>query len=222
MKAPTPRAIAIDGPVASGKTVVGKAVAGRLGYRFLDTGTMYRAVTWTAIRRGVDFADFKALASLADSVAMRLEAGDRLTVDGEDVTDHLRDHDVERAVSSVVSAVPGVRTALVSQQRAVADRGPIVMVGRDIGTTVLPDAPVKIFLQASAEVRARRRYDQIHEEGGSIRYDRVVSDLAHRDKIDSERAVSPLRPAPDAIVIDTDDMTVEQVIERLQYIVESA
>ena len=109
-----------------------------------------------------------------------------------------------------------------SQQRAVADRGPIVMVGRDIGTTVLPDAPVKIFLQASAEVRARRRYDQIREGGGSIRYDRVVSDLAHRDKIDSERAVSPLRPAPDAIVIDTDDMTVEQVIERLQYIVESA
>ncbi len=218
---PTPRAIAIDGPVASGKTVVGRAVALRLGYRFLDTGAMYRAVTWTALRRGVDFADCEALASLASSIAMRLEAGDRLTVDGEDVTGHLRDDDVQRAVSPV-SAVPGVRTALVSQQRAVADCGPIVMVGRDIGTAVLPDARIKVFLQASAEVRARRRYDQIREGRGSITYDRVVCDLAHRDKIDSERAVSPLRSAPDAIVIDTDHMTVAQVIERVQYIAESA
>ena len=218
---PTPGAIAIDGPVASGKTVVGRAVALRLGYRFLDTGAMYRAVTWAAIRRGVDLADCEALASLASSVAMRLEADDRLTVDGEDVTGHLRDDDVQRAVSPV-SAVPGVRTALVSQQRAVAARGPIVMVGRDIGTDVLPDAPIKIFLQASAEVRARRRYDQIREGGGSISYDRVVCDLAHRDKIDSERAVSPLRPAPDAIVIDTDHVTVEQVIERVRHIAESA
>lgn len=218
---PTPRAIAIDGPAASGKTVVGTAVAARLGYRFLDTGTMYRAVTWTAIRRGVDFTDCEALASLASTVDMRLEAGDRLTVDGEDVTGHLRDDDVQRAVSPV-SAVPGVRTALVSQQRAVADRGPVVMVGRDIGTAVLPDARTKIFLQASAEVRARRRYDQIREGGGSISYDRVVCDLARRDKIDSERAVSPLRPAPNAIVIETDQMTVEQVIERVQHIAESA
>lgn len=218
---PTPRAIAIDGPVASGKTVVGRTVAVRLGYRFLDTGTMYRAVTWAAIRHGVDIADCRALASLASSVAMRLEAGDRLTVDGEDVTDHLRDDAVQRAVSSV-SAVPGVRTALVSQQQEVAYRGPIVMVGRDIGTAVLPDARIKVFLQASAEVRARRRHDQICEGGGSISYDRVVCDLAHRDKIDSERTVSPLRPAPDAIVIDTDDMTVEQVIERIQHIAESA
>ena len=218
---PTPRAIAVDGPVASGKTVVGAAVAIRLGYRFLDTGTMYRAVTWAAIRRGVDFADCEALTSLASSLAMRLDAGDRLTVDGEDVTGYLRDDDVQRAVSPV-SAVPGVRTALVSQQRAVADRGPIVMVGRDIGTDVLPDARIKIFLRASAEVRARRRYDQIREGGGSTSYDRVVCDLAHRDKIDSERAVSPLRPAPDAIVIETDHMTVEQVIERVQHIAESA
>ena len=218
---PTPRAIAIDGPVASGKTVVGKAVALRLGYRFLDTGAMYRAVTWAAIRRGVDFADREAMASLASSIAMRLESGDRLTVDGEDVTGHLRDDDVQRAVSPV-SAVPEVRTALLSQQRAVADRGPIVMVGRDIGTAVLPDARIKIFLQASAEVRARRRYDQIREGGGSMSYDRVVCDLAHRDKIDSERAVSPLRPAPDAIVIGTDHMTIEQVIERVQHIAESA
>ena len=221
MTVPTPRAIAIDGPVASGKTVVGRTVAVRLGYRFLDTGAMYRAVTWVAIRREVELADCRALASLARSIAMRLEAGDRLTVDGEDVTDHLRDDAVQRAVSSV-SAVPGVRTALVSQQQAVAGLGPIVMVGRDIGTDVLPDARIKIFLRASAEVRARRRYDQIREGGGSTSYDRVVCDLAHRDKIDSERAVSPLRPAPDAIVIDTDRMTVEQVIERVQHIAESA
>lgn len=211
------KAIAIDGPVASGKTVVGRAVAGRLGYRFLDTGSMYRAVTWTAIRRGVDLDDHTALAFLARSVDMRLEAGDRLIVDGEDATDHLRDDDVERAVSPV-SAVPGVRTALVSQQRAVADRGPIVMVGRDIGTAVLPDAQIKVFLQASSEVRARRRHNQNRDRDGSISYERVSDDLARRDKIDSGRAMSPLRPAPDAIVIDTAAMTVDQVIDQVQYL----
>ena len=178
---------------------------------------MYRAVTWTAIRRGVDLDDHTALAFLARSVDMRLEAGDRLIVDGEDATDHLRDDVVERAVSPV-SAVPGVRTALVSQQRAVAEREPIVMAGRDIGTVVLPDARVKIFLQATAEVRARRRHKQNRDRGGSISYERVSDDLARRDKIDSGRAMSPLRPAPDAIVIDTAAMTVDQVIDQVQYL----
>ena len=209
--------IAIDGPVASGKTAVGRLAAGRLGFRFLDTGAMYRAVTWVAIRREIGLEDAEALTRLAGSIEIRLvpsEARDRLVVDGEDVTDHLRDQDVERAVSQV-SAVSGVRTAMVSQQRAVARQGPIVMVGRDIGTVVLPDAGVKVFLEASVDVRAKRRYDELRSQGKSPDYQDVVDDLASRDKIDSERADSPLMPASDAVRLDTDDLTVDEVVERI-------
>ena len=209
--------IAIDGPVASGKTAVGRLAAGRLGFRFLDTGAMYRAVTWVAIRREIGLEDAEALTRLAGTIEIRLvpsEAGDRLVVDGEDVTDHLRDQDVERAVSQV-SAVSGVRTAMVSQQRAVARQGPIVMVGRDIGTVVLPDADVKVFLEASVDVRAKRRYDELRSQGKSPEYQDVVDDLASRDKIDSERADSPLMPASDAVRLDTDDLTVDEVVERI-------
>ena len=209
--------IAIDGLVASGKTAVGRLAAGWLGFRFLDTGAMYRAVTWVAIRREIGLEDAEALTRLAGTIEIRLvpsEAGDRLVVDGEDVTDHLRDQDVERAVSQV-SAVSGVRTAMVSQQRAVARQGPIVMVGRDIGTVVLPDADVKVFLEASVDVRAKRRYDELRSQGKSPEYQDVVDDLASRDKIDSERADSPLMPASDAVRLDTDDLTVDEVVERI-------
>jgi cytidylate kinase len=209
--------IAIDGPVASGKTAVGRAVAGRLGLRFLDTGAMYRAVTWAAVQRGTGLDDPNALTELAESIEMLLvadEAGDRLLVDGEDVTDHLRDRDVERGVS-LVSAVSGVRTAMVSQQRAVARQGPIVMVGRDIGTVVLPDADVKVFLEASVDVRAGRRYHELCSQGKSLDYQHVVDDLTSRDKIDRERADSPLTPASDAVRLHTDDLNVDQVVERI-------
>ena len=209
--------IAIDGPVASGKTVVGRLVAQRLGCRFLDTGIMYRAVTWVALSRGVGLEDDEALAGLATSLEMRLvpgEAGDRLLVDGEDVTDFLREPEVDRGVSQV-SAVSGVRRALVEQQRAIASEGSIVMLGRDIGTVVLPDADVKVFLKASVEVRARRRYSELQEKGLDISYDQVASDLERRDRIDSERAASPLRPADDAIQIDTDSLSVEDIAERI-------
>ena len=209
--------IAIDGPVASGKTVVGRLVAQRLGCRFLDTGIMYRAVTWVALSRGVGLGDDEALAGLATSLEMRLvpgEAGDRLLVDGEDVTDFLREPEVDRGVSQV-SAVLGVRRALVEQQRAIASEGSIVMLGRDIGTVVLPDADVKVFLKASVEVRARRRYSELQEKGSDISYDQVASDLERRDRIDSERAASPLRPADDAIQIDTDSLSVEDIAERI-------
>lgn len=209
--------IAIDGPVASGKTAVGRAVAGRLGLRFLDTGAMYRAVTWAAVQRGTGLDDPNALTELAESIEMLLvadEAGDRLLVDGEDVTDHLRDRDVERGVS-LVSAVSGVRTAMVSQQRSVARQGPIVMVGRDIGTVVLPDADVKVFLEASVDVRAGRRYHEMRSQVKSPDYQDVVDDLTSRDKIDSERADSPLAPASDAVRLHTDDLTVDQVVERI-------
>ena len=214
--------IAIDGPVASGKTVVGRLIAQRLGFRFLDTGIMYRAVTLVALNRGVEPGDDEALAGLAESLEMRLvpgEAGDRLIVDGEDVTDFLRELKVDRGVSQV-SAVSGVRSALVEQQRAIAGEGSIVMLGRDIGTVVLPKADVKVFLTASVEVRARRRYRELQENGSDISYEQVVSDLERRDRIDRERAASPLRPADDATQIDTDNLGVEEIAKRILAAVE--
>ena len=214
--------IAIDGPVASGKTVVGRLIAQSLGCRFLDTGIMYRAVTLVALNRGVELGDDEALEGLATSLEMRLvpgEAGDRLLVDGEDVTDFLREPEVDRGVSQV-SAVSGVRSALVEQQRVIAREGSIVMLGRDIGTVVLPKADVKVFLTASVEVRARRRYRELQENGSDISYDQVASDLERRDRIDSERAASPLRPADDATQIDTDNLDVEEIARRILATVE--
>lgn len=212
-----PTSIAIDGPVASGKTAVGRLLARRLGCRFLDTGAMYRAVTLVALERATDLEDGDALTGLATSLDMRLtagESGDRLVVDGQDVTDRLRDAEVERGVS-LVARVPGVRSALVRQQRAIAREGPVVMVGRDIGTVVLPDAGVKVFLRASAEVRARRRYLELAAKGNAPDFRQVMDDLVRRDKIDSARDDSPLRPALDAIQIETDNMGIEEVVEKI-------
>ena len=217
MASAEPRSIAIDGPVASGKTAVGRLVAQRLGWRFLDTGWMYRAVTLAAVDRGIAPSESDAVASLAASVEMSLEAGedgDRLKVDGEDVTDHLRDQQVGRSVS-VVSAIPGVRSAMVPLQRAIAREGPIVMVGRDIGTVVIPDASAKFFLTASAEVRINRRHQELADRGLDPGYARVAEELMQRDRIDSERDDSPLLPAKDAVLIETDSLNVEQVAERI-------
>lgn len=209
--------IAIDGPAASGKTAVGTALARRLGYRFLDTGGMYRAVTLVALRGNVNLDDDDALTSLAEAVRIDLvadAAGDRLLVDDEDVTDRLRDQDVDQNVSQV-SAVRGVRTALVRQQRRIGEQGSIVMVGRDIGTVVLSDAKAKVYLDATVDVRANRRYQEINSGGPSLSYQQILQDLANRDRIDSQRTESPLTPADDAMVLDTKDMTVEQVVESI-------
>jgi cytidylate kinase len=205
--------IAIDGPVGAGKTVVGWRLAGRLGYRFLDTGLMYRAVTLAALDRGTDFESDEALAEVANALAFEMREGeeaDRLLVDGEDVTDRLRRTEVEANVSRV-SAVPGVRAALVNAQREMADNGGIVMVGRDIGTVVLPGADLKVFLDASQDTRAKRRTD----ETPGARYENVLESLIRRDRIDSGRTVSPLRAAEDAQVIDTDGMTIDEVVEHI-------
>ena len=215
--------IAIDGPVASGKTVVGRHVARTLGCRFLDTGAMYRAVTWVATMRGIELDDAESLIRLVNSLEMRLissESGERLLANGEDVTDHLRDLEVDRGVS-LVSKVSGVRSSMVAQQRTIAQEGPIVMVGRDIGTVVLTDAKVKVFLKASVDIRARRRLNELKETGQSPDYRQVVDDLLLRDKIDSERQDSPLRPANDAVQIDTDNLEITEVAERILSIVES-
>jgi cytidylate kinase len=212
-----PITITLDGPVASGKTAVGKLVAERLDCRFLDTGMMYRAVTYAAQQRGVNLEDPEGLVELAERLDMRLTAAngeDRLTTDGEDVTGKLRSPEVERGVS-LVARVPGVRRAMVSQQRAIAGEEPIVMAGRDIGTVVLPDAPTKVFLTASVAERARRRHMEMERQGRIVAYEQVVAGLQRRDKIDSERDDSPMRPAKDAAVLNTDEKTIQEIVEQI-------
>ena len=207
-------AVAIDGPSASGKSVIGREVARRLGIRFLDTGIMYRAVTWASIRVGIDPGREQELTSLAADSEIRLTSvceEDRLLLDGDDITDRLRLPEVDAAVSAV-SAVSGVRSALVAQQRAIASDGPIVMCGRDIGTVVLPDACLKVFLTATVEVRARRR---AAENAKNADYVKIMDELTRRDRIDSDREDSPLRPAEDAITIPTDSMTIEEVVQAI-------
>lgn len=214
-----PRTIAVDGSAASGKSSIGRLLAAELGYPFLDTGMMYRAVTVIALRRGIDLDDSEALAALAGGMSMEVRlsqpsSGDRtrILVDGVDVTDELRSQAVEDAVS-IVSQAPGVRHAMVARQREIAGHQPIVMAGRDIGTVVLPDADLKIYLDASVEERARRRHSEFEGLGRDASHDAVLQDLRRRDRIDSERAVSPLRPADDARVIDTDGLGQSDVLE---------
>lgn len=209
--------IAIDGPVGSGKSTVAKLVAQKLGYRHLDTGAMYRAVALLALRRGVDLHDAHGLGELARSVELsfRMSGGEqRICVDGEDVEDAIRTPEVSRA-SSLVSAVPEVRDALVKHQRRMAEGGGVVMEGRDIGTVVLPDAEVKAFLTASPEERARRRLLQLQSQGIDAAYEDVLAELIQRDERDLRRSVAPLKAASDAAVIDTDNMTLEDVVGRV-------
>ena len=219
----SPISIAIDGPVASGKTSVGRRVAERLGVRFLDTGMMYRAATLAAVHAGVDIRDEDALARLVSSLEIRVvggETGDRLLIDGRDITDELRSPLVDGSVSEV-SAVPAVRSLMVQQQRAIASEGSIVMVGRDIGTVVLPDATAKIFLTASAEIRAQRRRRELDQGGRSADRGEVMATLRHRDKIDAGRDDSPLKPDAAAVTIETDRLGVDEVVEIIVSKVES-
>ena len=196
-------------------------MARRLGYRFVDTGMMYRAITCAALDRNVDLDDHAAVARLPSSVSIAMEPGApdapqaaRVVVDGADVTDRLRSPEVGEAVS-LVSRVPEVRDAMVALQRELAGRGGIVMVGRDIGTVVLPDAPLKIYLDASPEQRAGRRHQELLAAGREETLEEVRKQLALRDQIDSGRAASPLRPADDAVVIETDRLTLDDVVERI-------
>ena len=207
-------AVAIDGPGASGKTTVGARVAGRLGFRFLDTGLTYRAATWAALRRGVNMEDDEALAVMTRSLDIRITEASRVLVDGVDATDDLNTSEVDGSVSRV-SAVRGVRVALVPIQRRAAEDGPIVMVGRDICTVVLPDARTKVFLDASPEVRSARRRADIVRAGGSVELKKVSDELRRRDTYDSGRKESPLMVAKDAVVIDTSEIDVDEVVERI-------
>lgn len=215
---PAPSCIAIDGPVAVGKTTVGRLLAARLGYRFVDTGNMYRALAWKALKLGIDPEDGPALTRLAEETRLELppeEGGEGgLLVDGEAVSAALRTPEVERAVSPV-ARFSGVRRALVEQQRRLAAQGGVVMAGRDIGTHVLPEASIKVFLRASPRERARRRHREVAASAAEPGYQSTLADLERRDRIDSQRAVSPLRPAPDAVIIDTERLAPEEVVDRI-------
>ncbi len=215
-----PSTIAIDGPVASGKSTVGRRLAQRLGYRFVDTGAMYRALTVEAVRVGIDLEDEAALARLAQDTAIDIESseGNRVIVNGRDVTAELRSDAVERGVSPV-SKVAGVRTVLVKKQQAMAVGGGIVMAGRDIGTNVLTGADLKIYLDVSVEEQARRRYNELLALGEDVEYQAILDNLIRRDRIDSSRSANPLRPADDAVRIDTDKMDEDGVVEYIMKLV---
>jgi cytidylate kinase len=210
--------IAIDGPAASGKSTIGGRLAERMGYIYLDTGVMYRAVTWMALVRDIAIEDEDRITVLAehlqvDVVRPTVEDGRQYTVlaDGEDVTWAIRKPEVDRGVSPV-SAYPGVRAALTAQQRRIGRQGQVVMVGRDIGTVVLPDADLKIYLDATQNERVERRYREVVGRGEPADYCVVLESVRRRDEIDSGRALAPLRPAEDAVVIDTTPFNVEQVL----------
>lgn len=216
-----PNTIAIDGPAASGKSSVGSRVAETLNYLFFDTGVMYRAVTWIALRRAVDLADEDAVSKIAADVPIDVrppsQADGRacdVFVNDDDITWACRRPEVDANVS-VVAAYPGVRAALSKQQRRIGLRGEVVMVGRDIGTVVLPEADLKVYLDASAEERARRRYDEIVARGEKADYDEILVKVKKRDHVDSTRDVAPLRPAADAVIINTDQLDEDQVYEKM-------
>lgn len=216
-----PRTIAIDGPAGAGKSTIGALVAERLGYLFLDTGAMYRAVALAALERVIDPDDAIALEKLAREVRINIgpptiRDGRAYTVllDGKDVTWDIRDGRIDRVVSQV-ARVPGVRDAMLEQQRGLAARGRVVMVGRDIGTVVLPDAERKIFLTASAAERARRREEELAARGEQRPRQELLHEILRRDQLDSERAVAPLRAADDAIVVETDGESVGQALDRV-------
>lgn len=213
--------VAIDGPTGAGKGTVARLVARRLGYRYVDTGAMYRAVTWKALREGVDLGDPQAVEAVARTAQIRLEPdGTRVWCDGEDVTEAIRSVPVSAAVARV-AANPGVRAVLTEQQRELARRGGVVMEGRDIGTVVLPDAEVKVFLEASLEERARRRYEELRARGESVSLDQVRELVRRDDEVARTRTTAPLRRAQDAVVVDTTGRTPEEVAEEIVRLVEA-
>jgi cytidylate kinase len=219
---PIPNIIAIDGPAASGKSTLGRRLADSLGYLFFDTGVMYRAVTWGALQRGLEIKAEAAVTHLAETAQIDVRPSSQddgracdVLLDGVDITWETRRPEVEANVSPV-SAYQGVRLALAAQQRRIGLRGRVIMVGRDIGTVVLPEADLKIYLDASAQERARRRYEEILQRGGQADYVQVLAGVRSRDGIDSTRAFSPLRAAADAVILDSDKLDADQVFAKVE------
>ncbi len=217
--------IAIDGPAASGKSTLAEKLALRLGFFYFDTGVMYRAVTLAALDECVDVNDEESITALSNRIQIDVQPPSSkdgrvmdVLVDGRDITWEIRTPRVDQNVSPV-SAYAGVRTAMTEQQRRIGRRGDVVMVGRDIGTVVFPDAQYKIYLDASPEERAWRRYHEKIGRGETASYDEILASIKRRDKIDSTRSVAPLKPAADAIIIDTDGKTIDEVMqETLSYL----
>ncbi len=221
-----PLIIAIDGPAASGKSTLGRRLAEWLGYLFFDTGVMYRAVTWQALQRGIDVRNEAAVTALANEIAIDVRPASDLDgrlcdvlVDGVDVTWETRSEPVDANVS-IVAAYRGVRLAMGEKQRQIGQRGRVVMVGRDIGTVILPEADLKIYLDASATERARRRYEEMRARGADANLNDVLSMVLERDRIDSTRDVAPLRVAADAVLIDSEKLDAEQTLEEVKKLIE--
>ncbi len=217
-----PKIVAIDGPAASGKTTIANQLAERWKYLFFDTGVMYRAVTWLALEKQIPIKDEPAVSALAEKIQIDVEPPSKedgreydVLVDGVDVTWNLRTPKVDGKVSKV-SAYPAVRKALTKQQRRIGLRGNVIMVGRDIGTVVLPEADLKIFLDADVDERARRRFNQRIDRGERVEFSKILKKLKKRDKIDSTREIAPLRAASDAVVINTDTLSVTDVLSEIE------
>ncbi len=222
---PKPATITIDGFAASGKSTAAALLAQSLGYLYFDTGVMYRAVAWAVLDRQIDPADVEAVSRLSENITIEVlsdgpDDGRQYTVlvDGRDVTWDIRRREVEAYVS-LTASYPRVRAALTNQQRRIAAGGSIVMVGRDIGTVVLPDADLKIFMQASAEERARRRYKEIVAQNKPAKFAEILAAIVARDELDEKNPVSPTVPAKDAVIVNTDDAGIEEVVARLKQLV---
>lgn len=220
-----PSTIAIDGTAASGKSTIGKLLAESLNYRYFDTGVMYRAVTWAVLARGLEVDNIEQVSALAEALVIEVTAdgpadGRQYTVlaDEQDVTWAIRSPQVETAIGRV-SSYPRVRAALIAQQRRIAAGGAIVMVGRDIGTVVLPEANLKVFMRASAEERARRRYREAVAQGQPADFEQILTAIEERDRQDREKPISPMVPAADAVIIDTDNLTIDEVLVRVKQLV---
>jgi len=216
-----PDIITIDGPAASGKSTIGNLIANKFGYICLDTGIMYRAVACQALRESLDISDELLISQLAERISIDILPSSNndgrqfdVIIDGVDLTWDIRSNEVNQNVSEV-SVYPRVRNAMTELQRNIAKKGKIVMIGRDIGTVVLPQADLKIYLEASAEVRAQRRYVEDLARGKKVCFGDVLESIKHRDEIDTGRAVAPLKPADDSVIVDSDQMTVYEVVERI-------
>ena len=209
--------IAIDGPGGAGKSTIAKILSSELGLEYIDTGAMYRAFALKTIKSGTDIADEKQMDAMLAATDIDFRNGE-IFLDGENVSGLIRTPEISKAASKV-SAIPAIRRKLVAIQRQMGHDKEVIMDGRDIGTNVLTDAPFKIFLSASAEVRAKRRYDELLAKGEEVSYEDVLSDMIERDRADMTRETDPLRKADDAIEIDTSDMTIDEVVDTIKNIV---
>lgn len=220
----TPTVIAIDGPSGSGKGTLSQLLAKKIGFHLLDSGALYRLVALAALKQGVNIQDERQVEQVAAQLDVRFDITDESThilLSGEDVTSAIR-NEIISMNASVVAAYPGVREALLKRQRDFRQLPGLVADGRDMGTTVFPDADIKIFLTASAEARAQRRYKQLVEKGESVDMNALIKDIQERDERDSKRTVSPLKPAADAILLDSTQMTIEEVLEAMLSLVKGA